>query len=384
MTRFLIRIVVALIATSTAAYADCPAGRDLPSGTLAEARLPARALLTINQEIDKAGLEVRALLVLRDCKVVYERYRHDLGRDNIQIAYSVTKSVTVTLAGALVQRGRLQSLDVPLSALIRNTGNISAMDWRKAEQITLREAFGMTSGLDARHNPLGGDTLYLTSTDRVSEALRNPLIHPPGTRYSYSDRDASLYGAAVEGAGKAGLLDIARETLFSPLDFGRHEWLYRDREGRYPGGWALRIRPMDMAKLGQIYLQKGAWNGRPIMPPGHVDAVWTAGPAPYYGLGWWVATVPAYAAAPMRYANGVKGQRIYVYPRHDTVVVVVSSVPGPEERAIDITVGQGIARALSGGYTPDAESERTLGELKKSGFRGTIRIDQEAQDLPGR
>lgn len=380
----LIGTIAGVLLAATAAHAECPPGRDLPTGTLAEARLPARALLAINREIDEGEYDVRALLVLRGCKLVFERYRHDLDRDNIQVVYSVTKSVTVTLAGALMLQGRLASLDTPLAALIPKPPGSSAGDWHKAGQISLRQAFGMTSGLDVRHDPFGGDSIYFPSTDRVQAALLSPLTYTPGTRFNYSDRDASLFGAAVEAAGHAGLLDIARETLFGPLDFGRQEWLYRDRAGRYPGGWALRIRPMDMAKLGELYLQNGNWNGRPVVPPGHVETVWTPGPAPYYGLGWWIATDPAFASVPMRYANGARGQRLYVFPRHDTVVALVSSLPDQEQRTVTALVSGGIARALADSYSADPGSERLLAELKASGFHGTTRVAQYEQDLPGR
>lgn len=378
--------LLAACLAGAAAHADCAGtvGRDLPVQPIGVSGISARDLLTINHDLDRAGLDIRALLVVSDCRLVFERYRSDLDRENIHTLYSVTKSVTATLAGALMLNGKLSSLDISLSSLIKKPSSISEDDWKKAEQITLRNALGMTSGLETIHNPLGGDILYSTAIDRVLESLKPALTTAPGARFLYSDRNAALYGAALEGAAKTGLYNVARDAIFQPMDFGKSEWSYRDRQGHYPGGWALRLRAMDLAKFGQLYLQGGTWNGRPIMPPGFVDTLWTPGPAANYGLGWWIATSSDYQAVPLRYADGVKGQRVLVFPRHKTVAVVVSSLTTAEERSMTVTVARGMARALRSRAAPDAEGERQLAELAKAGFSGTTRVTQQAQDQPGR
>lgn len=342
-------------------------------------------VLKINRIIDEAGYDVRALLVVRNCKLIFERYRRGLDRENFHTVYSVTKSVTATLAGILVERGQL-SLDTPLANLIRRSWNVSSAGWRRAEQITLRHVMGMHSGLDAIYDVGGAtlDPLYLTRTDRVAEALRNDLKYPPGTRYFYSDRDAALFGAAVEGAGKGQLTRLAQELLFEPMAFGGWEWLYPDSEGRYPGGWGLRLRPMDMAKLGILYAEKGQWNGRTLLSPAFIQTVWTPGTFARYGLGWWIATGPEFAAFPMRYARGFKGQRIFVFPNHSLAVVVVASLPASETASVDTAVANAVIAAVRAGYRRAPDVEERLAELARAGFEGTTRVPQEAQDRPGR
>ena len=62
------------------------------------------------------------------------------------------------------------------------------------------------------------------------------------------------------------------------MQMSNHDWGFVDRAGRYPGGWGLRLRPMDMAKVGQLYLQRGDWNGRRIFDANFVDLAWEPGP----------------------------------------------------------------------------------------------------------
>lgn len=386
-----IRLRLVLAATLLAfvapgAHADCasPVGRDFTASSLADARLDPASLAAANAELDDAGMEVRALLVIRDCKLAFERYKTGLGREHIHVIHSVTKSVTTTLAGNLLMSGAIPSLDAPIASLVAKPGAATTEMWTNAQRITLRNALGMASGLEYRHNPAGGLAVYRTENDRLLEAIKPPSIAAPGTRFNYSDGDASLYGAAIASAGKTDLLTLARTILFTPMGFGRHEWNYRDREGRYPGGWSMRLRAMDMAKLGQLYLQQGRWDGRQIVTDAFRQTVWTAGPSPQYGLGWWIATDPELAGTPLYVANGWKGQRVFVYPTLNMVVAVIASLPGAEERTMANSLARHMARAAKRGHVADPGAEQRLAAATARGFQGTLRVDQQAQDIPSR
>ncbi len=370
---------------ATPARADCAqaVGSNFAQGTLGEANLNAGIIAALNDDIDSAGYDVRALLVVRGCRLVFERYKAGLGRENIHVVHSVTKSFTTSLAGNLLMTGALSSLDVPLATLLAKPGSASADEWRKAERITLRNALGMASGIQWRHVPTGLP-IYDPANDRVYEAIKSPMSAEPGTRFNYSDGDATLYGAAIAAAARTDLLSLARMAMFRPMDFGSHEWNYKDREGRYPAGWSLRLRPMDVAKLGQLYLQEGRWNGTPIFAPPFRQTVWSRGPSPNYGLGWWIQTRPEFATSPVFFANGWKGQRVYVYPKQDMFVVLISSLPDADERALMAKLPVEVLRAAETRHKPDAAAELRIAASISKGFRGTTRVDQAAQDIPGR
>jgi CubicO group peptidase (beta-lactamase class C family) len=365
------------------ALGNCVVGQDIPWGSLAAGNVDPAVLAAINDTIDAGRYDVRALLVVRDCKLVFERYKTGLSRDHSHTTYSVTKSFVTTIAGHLEMGGALRSLDLPITSLVRRPPAASDDLWRKAERITLRHALGMTSGLLFRNDPELNSGLYRAESDRLYEALKSPLANEPGTVFNYSDGDASLYGAAVASAGDADLLALAQRTLFSPMNFRNYQWSHRDREGRYPGGWGLRLRAMDMAKLGQLYLQNGRWNGSLLFSGDFRQRAWTSGPSPKYGLGWWLdVDNPAVDETRLFVAAGLKGQRIFVYPTLDLIAVVISSLTPLEEVRLLDGVAVQMGRAARRGYRPNPGAEQRLTAALARGFDGLTRVRQQEQDAP--
>jgi CubicO group peptidase (beta-lactamase class C family) len=377
-------LATALAVGCAAAAAACAGkvGRDLPVATPSEVGLSAAAWIDANQALDAGRHEVRALLVVRNCKLVFERYKDGLGREHSQAVYSMTKSVASTLVGALLHQGKLKSLDAPIADLAPRPERTTDANWQKARQISLRHAMQMASGL-AFHNDPSVHPIYGEKIDRFAYALASPVEAAPGTRYHYSNGDASMTGAVIAAAAGEDLLAFGRRALFDPLDMANVHWLSRDRVGRYPGGWGLQLRPMDMAKLGQLYLQRGEWNGQRVFAASYRDEAWRAGPSAGYALYWWVGSSPHLRGAPYFYANGYKGQRIYVFPTHDAVVVLSASLPGGEDAIVMQIVVKALATSVArGADAPGRGTDAQLKTVASAGFRGELRIHQSAQDTP--
>ncbi|MCG2593784.1 beta-lactamase family protein [Ramlibacter sp. XY19] len=359
-------------------------GRDLATAAPSEVGLSSEAWAAAVEALDAGRHEVRALLVVRGCKVVFERYKDGLNREHNHSVYSVTKSVTSTLVGALLYQGKLRSLDTRVSEVVAKPDRLAEQGWQNAQRLTLRNVMQMSSGLAYQHDPVN-NPIYDTREDRLAFALSPEQQVAPGTRFLYSDGDVSITGAVVAAAAETDLLAFARRTLFEPMGMSNVAWSFKDRAGRYPGGWGLRLRPMDMAKLGQLYLQKGEWNGHRIFASEYLDAAWTAGPNAAYGLHWWIGSHANAGGTRYFFANGFKGQRIYVFPEHDAVVVVVASLPGREESTVMPLVIKALADSVAKGVdAPDSKTDIRLDALAKAGFRGVIRVPQENQDDPRR
>jgi len=175
----------------------------------------------------------------------------------------------------------------------------------------------MLSGYEYVHTPTT-HPLY-TAMDRRQIALLPGTEAAPGTRFNYSDADAVLAAATVAKAAGRDLLAFARDALFKPLGFREVEWWYRDHAGLYHAGGGLRVRPMDAAKLGQLYLQRGLWDGHEIIAPSFVEEVWRAGPNPNYGLFWWRTS-----SDNGFFARGWKGQRVFVFPEFELVIATTA------------------------------------------------------------
>lgn len=346
--------------------------------------MSADVLLKLNTLLDEGTYDVRSLLIVRDCKLVFERYGSGIGRDHNHTIYSVTKSITATLVGNLLLEGKLKSVDVPIASVVSKPFWFRDGDWKKAERITLKNAMQMSSGLAYMHDPVN-NPIYNLQADRFAVALAPDQVAEPGTRFQYSDGDVTLTGAVVAAAADTNLYKFARQALFDPLGMVNHDWMFLDRAGRFPGGWGLRLRPMDMAKVGQLYLQNGEWNGRRIFGPDFRELAWSPGVNKSYALHWWVGTAPEAQGASYMAAIGFKGQRIWVFPTLRIVAVLTSSLPGSEERIVAGSIIRALVEATDKAIGPeDQKAQAALDALQKKGFQGQTRIFQADQDWPSR
>jgi CubicO group peptidase (beta-lactamase class C family) len=326
---------------------------------------------------------IHALVVLRHCKAIVELYAANVTRDHNHALYSVTKSILATLFGVLLRSGRLPSLDVPVADIVAASTVLDADKLEKARRIRIRDVMSMTSGLEYRSDPIS-HPIY-GAADRFKFALGPALVYEPGRRYNYSDGDSSIAGAVVAAAAGKDLLSYGNEVLFGPLSFRNVEWWFRDKAGRYPGGWGLRLRAVDMAKLGQLYLQSGRWQDKTIINADFVRDAWRPSPAAsHYGLFWWRWVEEDPRIGPVHFANGIKGQRIYVVPKYGIVIALSANVSDADSGA----AYPSLVRALTLAVQSDGAVDRSTADAKKlaeqlsSPFSGKPGNRVSKQDFP--
>jgi CubicO group peptidase (beta-lactamase class C family) len=212
-----------------------------------------------------------------------ELYRNGGGPNRYSHVWSVTKSVVSTLVGIAIAEGKISSLDATLPELLPDHAAKMSADQRS---ITLRQLLTMSAGVsDNRSGPRLSD-------GTVASILKLPLQAIPGTQFIYSDPGAQLVSAILAEATSMTTLDYARAKLFEPLGIsstpaytGLAAW---NRIGIKPGynksfdtadfAWAvtedgitngccmLKLKPSDMGKIGRLYLDRGQWEGRQILP----------------------------------------------------------------------------------------------------------------------
>jgi CubicO group peptidase (beta-lactamase class C family) len=294
----------------------------------------------------------------------------------------VTKSIVSTLVGALIHERKLDGVDVSVAKSVRRPARTTDAAWERASALTLRHAMNMATGYEYLHNA-AESPLYATNIDRLAYALGQKVAARPGERFTYSDGDASITGAVVANAAGEPLYAYAKRTLFDPLQMATHDWWFRDSAGTYPGGWGLRLRPMDMLKVGQLYIQKGEWNGRRVFDANWPATAWTHGVSTEYGLHWWLPKFQRGTAYEIASAIGFKGQRIYVLPQQGIVVAVVSGLTHDEEDQLAGLVPAAVYNAARSAGTPPTLAVRSeLAQLVRIGFHGTTRVRQFEQDAP--
>ena len=299
----------------------------------ADATALTRAVEQLFAPTGRGGLpDTRALLVVQDGRVVLERYAEGFGPDSRFHSWSMAKSVTHALVGVLVREGRLD-LDAPAPVPAWH----AAGDPRAA--LTLRHLLTMTSGLD---NADGGEDPQSfvarilfgdLCADTAEAAARVPLLHPPGTHWAYSTGTTQIVSGIVAhsvGGGREGMRSFLERELVTPLG-AKSLLLEFDAAGTPLGGGYLFANARDWARLGELYLRDGVWEGSRILPAGWVDFARRVAPAAnngVYGAGFWVNGNPAEDQfRPLREGleafemSGNAGQFVVVVPDRDLVVV---------------------------------------------------------------
>ena len=297
--------------------------------------------------------------------------------------YSATKSILATLIGVLLRSGKLASLDVPVADVVAASTPLDADKFSKARRIRLKDVMSMTSGLEYHSDP-SKHPIY-GAADRFQFALAPALLHEPGKRFNYSDGDASIAGAVVAAAAGKDLLSYANEVLFGPLGFRNVEWWSRDKAGRYPGGWGLRLRAVDMARFGQLWLRNGRWQNKTIIDPAFIANAWRPGlAASHYGLFWWRWTQEHPEIGPVHFANGFKGQRIFVVPKHGVVIAVSGNVLSADADEAYAALVRAVVWAVQsdGPINRSASDADRLAEQLRLPFSGKAGNAVSKQDFP--
>jgi CubicO group peptidase (beta-lactamase class C family) len=272
-------------------------------------------------------LKIDAILIVRHGKLAFERYYFGYDENKPHAIASCTKSLSATAVGIALQLGHIDSLDRPISdflaayrrSLIREG---HAWDDRK-DGITLRHLLTMTSGLE----PFGADAE--ADADRISYSLSRPLFAEPGRAFKYASTGSSLLAPIITGATGRDMVDYLDSHLFRPLGIDRKDVIWpRDARGiPYASGGAA-MRPRDMAKIGQLYLNEGVWNGERILPEEFVRSCGspltaTNTPPLAYGYQFWVDALDGHR---LYFASGYESQHIVVAPHLDMVAVAVGRV----------------------------------------------------------
>jgi CubicO group peptidase (beta-lactamase class C family) len=268
--------------------------------------------------IQKAGIPIHSLLLIRNGRILLEAYFYPYDGKAPHSTSSVTKSITTTLIGIAADQGKLSLDDRMVSFFPEYT--IANLDARK-KAITLRHLASMSAGMQCSGPP---DELTVAemeaSPDWVQFALDRPMATEPGKQWNYCGLWMHLLSAILEKATGMPAQEFARLNLFEPLGIQAGTWP-ADPQGVNMGAGNLRLLPTDMAKLGLLWLQQGRWDGRQVVSSGWVRqsvVVRFQAGGDSYGYGWWISKG---LGGPAYNAEGNGGQRIAMDPTLNLIVV---------------------------------------------------------------
>jgi CubicO group peptidase (beta-lactamase class C family) len=288
---------------------------------------------------------VHSMLIARHGRLVLEEYFFGYDRDTPHDMRSAGKTFASVMLGAAMLHGVDISPDTKICDALARRAPFANPDPRKAK-ITLAHLMTHTSGLACNDNdeasPGNEDTLQSQTAqpDWWKYTLDLPMAHEPGGRYAYCSANMNLVGGALTVATKTWLPEFFDRAVARPLGFGRYYWNLTPTDDGYLGGGAF-LRPRDLLKVGQAYLDGGQWRGQRI-----VSQEWVAqSTAPrirlspettglsadefgeYYGesedaYAWHLGRLQAGERTYRTYeASGNGGQLLIVAPELDLVVV---------------------------------------------------------------
>jgi CubicO group peptidase (beta-lactamase class C family) len=267
-----------------------------------------------------------AWVVVHRGVLVAEHYYQGATANTANHIRSVTKGITSTLVGIAVDLGIIQRIDTPVLDYLPEC-NTAELDERK-RALTLNHLLTMTAGF--QWDELTFDEKALAQVSAwfgggklcaLHDALARPLASAPGKAFNYDSPAADLVSVILTRATGQDLRSFAVEHLFAPLGIGDFEW-ETDPAGFYRGSAGLTVRPRDLARIGQLYLQRGEWQGRQIVSPTWIEQATKAQVALHDGYGygrlWWVGNREP---APFFSGVGYGGQLLLVAPALKLVVV---------------------------------------------------------------
>ena len=331
-----------------------------------EQGMHSQKLADMMEVIKKNGYNVDSVLIIRDGYIVLDAYFYPFSKGQRHVIHSCTKSIMSALIGIAIGKGHIKSVNQPIQDFFPDRTIANMDDYKKS--ITLEHLLMMASGFDCQDSYLydwKGLREMKDSEDWAQHVLDLPMVGPPGTSFECCNGVSYLLSAIIHHTTGMKTLDFAKKYLFNPLGISEIVWEQSPQgiDIGYAGMW---LKPHDMAKIGWLYLNKGRWGQKQIVPGPWVEASTSghikANPGDQYGYHWWVNNDGNYSAV------GYKGQFIFMEREKNMVVVFTGDLPGGTF-FIPIELGRKYiipAAASSKSLPPNTEETTRLDNLVKS------------------
>lgn len=295
----------------------------LPRATPESQGISSRAISSFLAAADATISELHSFMLLRRGKVLAEGWWHPYTPQRPHMLFSLSKSFTSTAVGMAINDNRL-SIDDPIISFFpvetpkKVSPNLAAMK--------VRHLLSMVTGHSAE---AVGRMNAGKGSNWVRNFLATPVENVPGAPFVYNNGASYMLSAIIQTLTGQTLLEYLRPRLFEPLGIHSPTWETCPR-GINCGGWGLNLTTEDIARFGQLYLQKGLWNGQRLLAEEWVTAAtskqvsngtdpqsdWTQG----YGYQFWRCRHNAYRG------DGAFGQFCIVLPEQQAVIAITSGV----------------------------------------------------------
>lgn len=311
------RSIVCLLAIFAAIVLQ--AASALPRETPESQGVRSEAILEFINQAETRLDALHTFMFLRHGRVIAEGWWKPYHRENRHELYSLSKSFTSTAIGFAVAEGRL-SVDDPVLKFFPD--DAPATPGANLKAMRVKDLLTMAAGHQDETS---------SGADRISARafLNHPVPHKPGTHFKYNTPATFMLSAIIQKLTGQSTLDYLKPRLFQPLGIQDPVW-DTNFEGISLGGYGLNVRTEDIARFGQLYLQKGRWEGRQLLPASWVEEAtskqvsngsnpasdWDQG----YGYQFWRCRNGGYRG------DGAFGQYCIVLPGSDSVIAITSGL----------------------------------------------------------
>lgn len=299
---------------------------------------------------------MHSFILVRHGHVIAEGWWKPEAADKPHVLWSLSKSFTSTAVGLAVEEGKL-SLENPVLKFFPAEAPENPSVNLKAMRV--RDLLTMSGGHDVEPK------FKIEDGPSVKEFLAHPVTHEPGTWFRYNTPGSYTLSAIVTKATGQTVLDYLKPRLFEPLGIDHPEWK-SSAEGYSLGGYGLYLRTEDIAKFGLLYLRKGKWNGKQLIPekwvaaatskqvendqaPSARSADWRQG----YGYQFWRCQHHAFRG------DGRDGQICLVLPEMDAVVAITAQT-GQMQTELDLVWNKLLPAFRPGPLPADAAEQEKL------------------------
>jgi CubicO group peptidase (beta-lactamase class C family) len=265
-----------------------------------------------------------SFLVIKDGKIIFEKYWEEYGTETLSNSFSMSKSIVGLLVGAAIDDGYIKSIKQPVSDFIPEFRN------EKNRDLKIKDVLTMSSGLNWNESYA---SLFSTTTNAYYGNNINELIYKlevtekPGVSFNYLSGNTQLLAMLVEAATNRKISEYVSEKFWKPMGaINDALWCLDDENGMEKAYCCFNSNARDFARWGQLILNNGTWNGDTLISPDYIQASINAADLTdetgnkinYYGYQWWIHDANGWKVPYMR---GILGQYVFVIPEENAVVV---------------------------------------------------------------
>ena len=249
-------IALAALAAKNPSIAASPLPRSTPEAQGVSSAGIREFIEAADQQVDT----MHSFMLVRHGQVIAECWWKPESAEKPHVLYSLSKSFTSTAVGLAVAEGKL-SIDDPVLNFFPDDAPAEPSDKLKAMRV--RDLLTMSTGHQS-------EPKFTPDEPWVKTFLAHPVEHKPGAHFLYNSPGTYLCSAIVQKQTGQTVLDYLQPRLFEPLGIEGAEWS-TSPQGISTGGWGLFLKTEDIAKFGQLYLQKGQWNGKQLIPASWIE-----------------------------------------------------------------------------------------------------------------